>query len=165
MRRNETRHRFPISLVLLSFIPLCMNLASGCASSKTVERSGYRPSEIKIDRHYTKYEAIDKGRLHKAPKLVHYEKPEYPRLPKMAGIEGTLVIAVTIGTDGKVEDAKIIASQVTPSMERSVLTAAKKFTYHPGERRRKPVRCRGTHLIRFALNDDVMLSKDVIRSK
>jgi TonB family protein len=142
-----------------------MSLASGCASSKTLERSGYRPCDIEIDRHYTKYEAIDKGRLYKAPKLVHYEKPEYPRLPKMAGIEGTVVIAVTIGTDGKVEDARIIASQVTSSMEKSVLNAAKKFTYRPGERRRKPVRCRGTHLIRFALNDDVMLSKDVIRTK
>jgi len=77
-------------------------------------------------------------------------------LSRRAGIEGTVVLEVLIGVDGKVEDAKIIQSEISPSMEKSLLDAAKKFVYRPGRRGSKSVRCKATHLIRFVLNADVI---------
>jgi TonB family protein len=157
-RRNKMRQRFSVLIVLFSVIALHMNVASGCASSSraTIHNKKYRPSEVAIEKQYTKYEAFDKGKLQKAPKLLHYETPDYPLKAKQAGYEGTVVIAVLIGTNVRVEDVRLVATDITPMMEKAVMIAARKFIYRPGERRSKPVRCWGIHSIRFALNDDAI---------
>ena len=114
----------------------------------------YTPCYIGIEKEYTKYEAIDKGRLNREPKILHYEMPSYPMPSRKAGIEGTAILEVLIGVDGKVENAKVIESEISPNMEKLLLDAAQKFVYRPGRRGSKSVRCKANHLISFKLNDD-----------
>ncbi|MBU8921589.1 MAG: energy transducer TonB [Bacteroidales bacterium] len=86
------------------------------------------------------------------PILVKHVAPKYPSLAQSAGIEGTVLIRVLIGVDGKVEQASIINSDVTPAMEKSALAAAKKFIFRPARQRTVPVRASMAIPIRFKLH-------------
>jgi len=117
----------------------------------------YLPARITLEKQQSTYEAVDGAFLQVHPNLIHYDFPQYPVLSLRAQIEGDVVLKVTIGTDGRVESAKIIESDVSNTMEKMVLDAAKNFLYEPGRRDSKPVRCEATHLISFRINDDLKL--------
>jgi len=72
------------------------------------------------------------------PEIIHKEKPIYPELARKAGIEGIVVVTVTIGKDGKVEDAKIFKS--IPMLDEAALAAARKCIFKPAKQRDKYVR-------------------------
>lgn len=72
------------------------------------------------------------------PVIKHKEEPKYPDLARKAGIEGIVVITVTIGKDGKVENAVVFKS--LPMLDEAALTAAKKCTFTPAKQRDKFVR-------------------------
>ncbi|MCK4539319.1 MAG: energy transducer TonB [Candidatus Krumholzibacteria bacterium] len=86
------------------------------------------------------------------PVLVKYVPPKYPSLAQSAGIEGTVLIRVLIGVDGKVKQASVIQSDVTPAMEKSALAAARKFIFRPARQRTVPVRASMAVPIRFKLH-------------
>lgn len=86
------------------------------------------------------------------PMLIRYVPPQYPQLAQDAGIEGTVLIRVVIGVDGKVEQASVIQSDVTTAMERSALAAAKKFLFKPAKQRTVPVRASMAVPIRFKIH-------------
>ncbi len=86
------------------------------------------------------------------PMLVKYVAPKYPNLAQQAGIEGTVLIRVVVGIDGKVEDASIIQSDVTTAMERAALAAARKFIFKPAKQRTVAVRASMAVPIRFKLH-------------
>ncbi|MCD6375624.1 MAG: energy transducer TonB [Caldisericaceae bacterium] len=72
------------------------------------------------------------------PEIIHKEKPVYPELARKAGIEGIVVVTVTIGKDGRVEDAKIFKS--IPMLDEAALAAARKCIFKPAKQRDKYVR-------------------------
>jgi protein TonB len=86
------------------------------------------------------------------PVLVRYVSPKYPDLARQAGIEGTVLIRVLVGEDGKVINASIIQSDVTPAMEKAGLEAAKKFLFKPAKQRTVPVKAHMAVPIRFKLH-------------
>jgi len=86
------------------------------------------------------------------PILIKSIAPQYPQLAQNAGIEGTVVIRVVIGVDGKVEQANVISSDVTPAMEKAALSAAQKFLFKPAKQRTVPVRASMAVPIRFKLH-------------
>ena len=86
------------------------------------------------------------------PILVRYVSPKYPDLARQAGIEGTVLIRVLVGEDGKVINASIIQSDVTPAMEKAALEAAKKFLFKPAKQRTVPVKAHMAVPIRFKLH-------------
>ncbi len=65
------------------------------------------------------------------PQIMKYVNPVYPELARSAGIEGEVVLKVVVGKDGKVVDVSIIRSNVTPSMEKAAIEAAKKLLFRP----------------------------------
>lgn len=67
------------------------------------------------------------------PKLIKWEKPVYPALARQAGIEGRIVVKVVIDKAGKVIEASVLSSDVTPSMEKSALQAARKCRFEPAK--------------------------------
>ncbi len=83
------------------------------------------------------------------PSIIHKEKPVYPDLARKAGIEGTVVVTVTIGKDGKVENAKIFKS--LPMLDESALVAARKCTFKPAKQRDKFVKVKMNIPFRFKL--------------
>ena len=86
------------------------------------------------------------------PVLVRFVNPRYPELARQAGIEGTVLLRVLVGEDGKVESASVIQSDVTPAMEKSALQAARQFLFKPAKQRTVPVKASMAIPIRFKLH-------------
>ena len=72
------------------------------------------------------------------PEIQHKEKPVYPDLARKAGIEGIVVVTVTIGKTGLVEDARIFKS--LPMLDEAALSAARKCKFKPAKQRDKFVK-------------------------
>jgi len=87
-----------------------------------------------------------------APVLVKYVSPKYPDLARQAGIEGTVLLNVLVGDDGKVIGVTVIQSDVTPAMEKAAMEAAKQFLFKPAKQRTMPVKARVAIPIRFKLH-------------
>lgn len=87
-----------------------------------------------------------------APVLIKFVNPKYPDLARQAGIEGTVLLNVLVGDDGKVIQVSVIQSDVTPAMEKAGIEAAKQFMFKPAKQRTVPVRARVAIPIRFKLH-------------
>ena len=74
------------------------------------------------------------------PELLKAVTPAYPNLARQAGIEGTVLLRVTIGADGRVEAATVIRSDVTPAMEHAAIAAVMRFEFVPAMQQSIPVR-------------------------
>ncbi|MBN1165373.1 MAG: TonB family protein [Candidatus Krumholzibacteriota bacterium] len=86
------------------------------------------------------------------PVLVKYVPPHYPNLAQQAGIEGTVLLRVLIGTDGRVVSAAVLQSDVTTAMEKAAIAAAMKFIFKPAKQRTVPVPAAMAVPIRFKLH-------------
>jgi TonB family protein len=63
------------------------------------------------------------------PRKIKDVKPVYPALAQSARVSGTVVIEATIGTDGKVTDAKVVRS--IPLLDQAALDAVRQWEYLP----------------------------------
>ena len=63
------------------------------------------------------------------PKKIKDVRPVYPPLAVALQARGTVVLDVTIGTDGKVQDAKVIHS--VPHLDLAALEAVRQWEYEP----------------------------------
>jgi protein TonB len=86
------------------------------------------------------------------PALIKYIAPKYPSLARQAGIEGTVLLRVVVGVDGKVESADVIQSDCTPAMDKAAIAAARQFLFKPAKQRTVPVRASMAVPIRFKLH-------------
>jgi len=71
------------------------------------------------------------------PQPVLKAVPEYPALPRQAGMEGRVVVRMLIGTDGRVRRAEIEKS--SPMFDEEALKAARQWTFTPALTDGKPV--------------------------
>ncbi len=78
--------------------------------------------------------------------------PEYPEIAKKAGIEGTVLLHLSIDENGKVTKA-YVAKSVEPSLDRAALEAVKKTTFYPALQRDKPVAVWVTYRVNFRLRN------------
>ncbi len=86
-----------------------------------------------------------------APVLIEAVNPAYPELAKQAGIEGTVLLRLLIGRDGKVLSVSIIQSNVTPAMEKAAIAAARKFRFEPARKGTHPVRANMAFPVTFRI--------------
>jgi protein TonB len=86
------------------------------------------------------------------PVMLKFVNPKYPDLARQAGIEGTVLLNVLVGTDGKVLQVSVIQSDVTPAMEKAASEAAKQFLFKPAKQRTVAVKARVAIPIRFKLH-------------
>jgi|SRR5262245_9981327 len=63
------------------------------------------------------------------PKKIKDVRPVYPPVAVATQARGTVILDVTIGTDGKVKDAKVIHS--VPQLELAALDAVRQWEYEP----------------------------------
>lgn len=63
------------------------------------------------------------------PKKIKDVRPVYPRVGLATQARGTVILDVTIGTDGKVQDAKVIHS--VPQLDLAALEAVRQWEYEP----------------------------------
>lgn len=63
------------------------------------------------------------------PRKIKDVKPRYPQIAVFQQARGTVVIEITIGTDGRVQDAKIVHSD--PQLDEAALEAVRQWEYEP----------------------------------
>ena len=71
------------------------------------------------------------------PKKIKDVQPVYPALAQSAHVTGAVTIEATIGSDGKVMDAKVIHS--IPLLDQAALDAVQQWEYLPTMLNGKPV--------------------------
>ena len=63
------------------------------------------------------------------PRKIKDVKPLYPQIAVFQQARGTVIIEITIGTDGKVQDARIVHS--VPQLDLAALEAVRQWEYEP----------------------------------
>jgi TonB family protein len=84
------------------------------------------------------------------PVAVRQDPPRYPQWDMRNGTEGEVILRLTIGRNGAVENAEVIRS-VNQRMDAEAARAAKTWRYQPAQLDGQPVRAYKIVSIRFAL--------------
>jgi len=84
-------------------------------------------------------------------RLIHSPRPDYPSLAKMAHIQGTVRLEAVIGTDGRVQDLKVIAGH--PLLVNATLQAVAQWRYQPTLLNGEPVEVQTEIDVNFRLGD------------
>ncbi len=101
----------------------------------------------------------------KAPELKSQLKPEYPKLAKLAGIQGTVYLKLLIDEKGNVAKAKV-EKGVKDMLDEAALTAVKAAKFSPAMVKDKPIEVWVVLPIAFKLDaDNSKKSKDLESNK
>lgn len=77
--------------------------------------------------------------------------PQYPRAAARAGVTGVVTVQVTVGPDGRVQDAQIIKAEPRGYFEQAALRSARQSQFRPRTVGGEPVTQTGTYDIVFTL--------------
>jgi protein TonB len=91
--------------------------------------------------------AVKVGGQIKPPTKIKDVRPVYPEIARSARVAGEVAIEATIGTDGKVVDAKVIRS--VPLLDQAALDAVRQWEYTPSLLNGVPVPVTVTVTINF----------------
>lgn len=84
------------------------------------------------------------------PELLHQAKPIYPEIARLAHMEGTVVVHVLVGVDGRVLEA-VVVKGAHPLLDRAAVAAARQCRFRPGRQREMPVKAWLAVPYRFSL--------------
>lgn len=106
-------------------VPLRVAKKSSPAPRKktTVTRPSTRPSTVKSV----------------SARVVSRSTPSYPSKARRSGLEGRVVVTVTIGTSGRVSSARVTSSSRHSALDAAALRAAKKYRFTPAKNNRGQV--------------------------
>lgn len=88
----------------------------------------------------------------KLPEIVSVVVPKYPEMAIRAGIEGTVLMKLLVGKDGKVLKAVVVKSEAEVFNE-ATMEAARKFVFTPAYTQKGPVKVWFEIPFRFMLKD------------
>lgn len=117
-----------------------LELAEVAASAATPEPVREEPADP--DRIYT----LD-GEIVE-PQLVRRVDPDYPRVDRLRGHGGTVVLLVVVDREGKVEVERVLRS-VSERLDAAATRAVRRWRYHPALRGRTPVSVYRVVTLRF----------------
>jgi len=93
--------------------------------------------------------AVRVGGSVKAPTQLKYVRPVYPAIARSAGVQGTVIVEATIGTDGHVTAVKVLRS--VPLLDQAAIDAVTQWEYSPTVVDGKPVEVIMTATVNFSL--------------
>ncbi|MEM8598389.1 MAG: energy transducer TonB [Bacteroidota bacterium] len=82
-----------------------------------------------------------------------FQERRYPKLAKMAGIEGTVVVQFVVTEEGTVEDAEVTRG-LDGGLSEEALRVVRGLTFEPGLKDGAPTKVQLTLPIQFRLPDD-----------
>jgi protein TonB len=130
----------PVSIAPLTPIatgpptPLVDDVLRDDASSGAVTAEGQAHDAISIAEFPSRTDPIVADVL---PEVVSPAPPEYPALPREAGVEGRVVVAVLVDRTGHVHDA--VVERSVPMLDESALAAARRYRFTPALANGHPV--------------------------
>jgi len=84
-------------------------------------------------------------------KLLEGNPPRYPLESRRKHEQGTVVLRLLIGTDGRVSDIAVAQSSGFPRLDRAALQAIRSWRWQPTVRDGQPVEIRGLYSMPFTL--------------
>lgn len=85
-----------------------------------------------------------------APRLVSKTAPDYTQEAKEAGIEGPVILKITVTAEGKADDIEVVKS-LDPGLDLKAMDAITKWEFEPGTKDGKPVAVKATIEVNFRL--------------
>lgn len=86
------------------------------------------------------------------PEMIYEEKPEYPRLARGAGLEGTVWVQALVDKEGTVRKAQVARSSGTAALDEAAVQAAYKNRFKPGIQNGRPVAVWVTYKVDFRIS-------------
>lgn len=83
---------------------------------------------------------------------IEQVKPSYPGIARQASLEGTVLVQVLIGEDGRVHDVQVVSSD-SPIFEEAATKAAAQWVFTPAMQNGKPCATRVRIPFKFSLKD------------
>jgi len=83
--------------------------------------------------------SADYGLREATPEYQKNPPPEYPRIARRKGYQGTVILEVLVDQNGRVEDLRIFQSSGYPSLDDAASASVFKWAFLPGMRENKPV--------------------------
>jgi protein TonB len=90
------------------------------------------------------------GGIIRQPERISYVAPVYPSIALSARLQGLVIIEATIGTTGRVQDARVLRSD-SPILNEAAMTAVRQWTYRPTLLNGVPVNVLMTVTVQFLL--------------
>jgi len=84
-------------------------------------------------------------------RLIHRPRPDYPLLAKLAHVQGTVRLEAIIGTDGRIQNLKVIGGH--PLLVNAALQAVAQWRYQPTLLNGEPVEVQTEIDVNFRLGD------------
>jgi TonB family protein len=134
------------SLVLAAVIFAISVAVISCGESSTSEET----AAIEIET-LPLGDSDDFYQFDEPPVLTSYEAPTYPEIAREKGLEGSVMVKITVGVDGTVEDALILES-TDPIFEESALEAAMHSQFKPANLDGAPTKSRVAIPYQFKLD-------------
>ena len=103
--------------------------ADAVAAKETADAAAAKAIADAAAREKAKAAAVRVGGKIKPPIKMNDVAPVYPAIAKNANVSGVVIIEATIGTDGKVIDAKVLRS--VPLLDQAALDAVRQWEYAP----------------------------------
>jgi TonB family protein len=95
--------------------------------------------------------AVHAGEQVIAPILIHTKTANYPKSARKLGHQGTVVLSLIVGTDGK--PRSVVATKgVEPDLDEQAVKAVQKWRFRPGTLGGKPVAVVVSEEVTFKLN-------------
>ena len=86
------------------------------------------------------------------PRPTHTPEPKYPHDARAAGRQGTSVLSLIVGTDGRPRDINLVRA-LDAELDESAIAKVRTWRYKPARRGDKPVEVRIEARLRFRLNN------------
>lgn len=103
-----------------------------------------------VERHAVAWQAARAGGKVGFPKLLDGGRPPYPPEARQRGIEGTVVLAATVKSDGTVSNIDALGSSA-PELESAAREEFSKWRYAPMTLNGRPVDCGITLVLEYKL--------------
>jgi len=88
-----------------------------------------------------------------SPVVLHRVEPEYPRLARISGVEGLVILEAVVRKDGSVGEVTVLmAPEGKLGFDREAVAALRQWRFRPGEMHGRPVDVIMTLTIKFRLD-------------
>ncbi len=94
------------------------------------------------------------GQVNAHPSLESAIRPTYPIASRRRGEEGTVILDVSVGADGRAAAVTLVSSSSFPDLDRAAVRAAEQARFNPGTRNGKPVASTARLTLIFRLRDE-----------
>ncbi|WP_084503040.1 energy transducer TonB [Desulfatirhabdium butyrativorans] len=84
------------------------------------------------------------------PKFMRQIMPHYPRMAKLEGLEGTVVLLLMLDKNGRIVDIEVI-SGAGHGFDEAAIEAVRDSTFSPAQKNGIPVACKALFPVRFKL--------------